>query len=317
MKHSIALLILAAGPMLAADAALMNLVPPDATVVAGIRIDNTANSKLGQHLLSQMKDEDAGFRGFIQATGFDPRRDLRELIIASTAAAQLAAQSGAQKGRGLVLARGVFDVPRIFALAKTAGAPLLKYQGLDVLANSGAGWVVFPDNSTAIAGDPQMVKSALDRRQGGAPLDAGMAAKVNEFSGRYDIWMVSSAPVSQFAGRMPDRQLSGAMKGDMLRGIEQTSGGIRFGTIIQVGGEAVTRSEKDAAALLDVVKFLTGMLQLNREKPDAAKFATLLDTLELKSEANVMKFNLSVPEADVEKLLTAPKAPARRATATL
>jgi hypothetical protein len=307
VKQALAIIMLAAGPILAADSALMNLVPADAKVVAGMQVDRAAASRIGQHLLSQMKDDDPDFRKFVTAGGFDPRRDLREVVLAST--------SGPDKGHGLVLARGAFDVSRLVALARTTGATVQKYQGLDVITGPGAeaGWVVFPDSTTAIGGDPQMVRNALDRRRGGAPMDARMAAKVNEFGNRYDIWMVSTLPVSQFAGKMPDQQVSGAMRGDMMQGIEQTSGGILLGSMVQVAGEAVTRSDKDASAMVDVVRFLAGMVQSNRDKQDAGKFASLLDTLELKSEANVMKFHLSIPEADIEKLMVAPKVNTRRA----
>jgi hypothetical protein len=307
VKQGLAIFMLVAGPILAADSALINLVPADAKVVAGIQVDRATGSRIGQHLLSQLKDDDPDFRKFVTAGGFDPRRDLREVVLASTA--------GPDKGHGLVLARGVFDASRLVALARTSGATVQKYQGLDVITGPGteAGWVVFPDSTTAIAGDPQMVRNALDRRRGGAPIDARIAAKVHEFGNRYDIWMVSTVPVSQFAGKMPDKQLSGAMRGDMMQGIEQTSGGILLGSTVEVAGEAVTRSDKDASAMVDVVRFLAGMVQSNRDKQEAAKFASLLDTLELKSEANVMKFHLSIPEADIEKLMVAPKMNTRRA----
>jgi hypothetical protein len=306
VKQALGILMLAMGPVLAADSALLNLVPADAKVVGGIQVDRAIASRIGQHMLAQMKEDDADFRKFVTTGGFDPRRDLREVLMASTA--------GPDKGHGLVLARGVFDAARLITLARSTGAKIEKYQGLDVIAGSGveSGWVVFPDSTTAIGGDPQMVRNALDRRRGGPPMDARLAAKVSELGNRYDLWMVSTLPVSQFAGKMPDKQVSGAMKGDMLQGIEQTSGGIRLGPTVEVAGEAVTRSDKDASAMVDVVKFLAGMVQLNRDKPDAAKFASLLDTLELKSEANVMKFHLSIPEADIEKMLSAPK-PSRRA----
>src|SRR5438552_10934594 len=50
------------------------------------------------------------FRSFIAATGFDPRRDIHEIVMASPA--DLQARSG------LVLVRGQFDSGRILTLYK-------------------------------------------------------------------------------------------------------------------------------------------------------------------------------------------------------
>ncbi len=56
---------------------------PDAKVIAGIQVDQTRNSLFGQYVLSHMQVDDAGFKTFIAQTGFDPRRDVSEIVIAS------------------------------------------------------------------------------------------------------------------------------------------------------------------------------------------------------------------------------------------
>ncbi len=306
LKSSL-LIALTAFAAFAADPSLLNLVSPDTKVVAGIHVDRSTASQFGQFVLRQMQNQDADFNKFVTATGFDPRRDLTEVMVAST--------DGQQKGHGLVVARGTFDIAKLVAHAKTTGAAFTNYKDVQIITGkAGSGWIAFLDSRTALAGDPDAVRTSIDRRGGGTAIDPKLAAKVNEVSNKYDAWMVSIVPVANFAGKMPDKRINGAMRGDVVQAIEQASGGVVFGSVVQISGEAVTRTEKDATALADVVKFLAGMIQVNRENREAAKFAALLDTMDLKSNANTLTISLSVPEGDLEQMLKpAPKAAVRKA----
>jgi hypothetical protein len=301
LKRSL-VFIMAACSAFAADSSLLGLVSPDAKMVAGIHVDRSTASQFGQFLLTQVQKGDADFNKFVTATGFDPRRDLTEVIASST--------DGQQKGHGLVVAHGTFDIARLVGHAKDSGASVTNYKDVQVITGKNdGGWIAFLDSRTAAAGDPDAVRAAIDRRGSAVGIDSKLAAKVNEVSGKYDAWMVSIAPLSKFSGKLPDPRLNGALNGDMVQGIEQASGGVVFGSVVQIAGEAVTRSEKDATALADVVRFLAGMVQMNRDKPDAAKLAALLDTMTLKSTANTLSISLSVPEGDLEQIVK----PARRA----
>src|ERR1700724_3867868 len=99
----------------AADPALLKLVMPDAKVIAGIQVDQTRNSLFGQYVLSHMQVEDAGFKKFIAQTGFDPRRDVTEIVMASNW------EQSTPQSRWLVAARGSFNVPQITSAAKANG----------------------------------------------------------------------------------------------------------------------------------------------------------------------------------------------------
>jgi len=102
--------------------------------------------------------------------------------------------------------------------------------------------------------------------------------------------------------------MNGAISGDMVQGIEQASGGVMFGSTIRVAADAVMRSEKDATALADVVRFLAGMVQVNRDKPDAARLAGIVDSMTLQASANILSISFSVPATDLEQMIK----PARR-----
>ena len=287
-----------------ADPSLLRLVMPDAKVIAGIQVDQTRNSPFGQFVLSHMQLDDAGFKKFLDQTGFDPRRDVTEIIMASNW------ESNTPQSRWLVMARGAFDIAKIVHAAEGNGITLGNFQGVELLTYSGhakadvENGIAFFDSSSAVMGDIASVKSAIDRYKTGAAANSKLLAKVRDVSAKNDFWFVTLVPISEFAHAMPDPNLSSAMKGNLLAAIDEASGGIRFGDTVTISGEATTRSEKDAQALVDVVKFIAGLVQLNRENnATAGQVATLLDDLDCKTLGNVTTISLAIPEKVLEQML--------------
>ena len=282
----------------AVDPGLLRLVMPDAKVIAGLQVRETKNSLFGQYVLSHMQIEDAAFKKFIAQTGFDPRRE----------------QSTPQS-RWLVAAKGSFNLAQITAGAKTYGGTVTDFQGVGILTYSEEtkpqdatpevqSGIAFFDSSSAVMGDLASVKAAIQRKQNGAAPTGDLLGKVRDLSAKNDFWFVTTVPISEFAGAMPNPNLSGAMKGDLLAAIHQASGGIRFGDTVTISGEAITRSDKDAQALMDVFRFLASLIQLNTENNKVAgQVSTLLDTMDLKTAGNVMTMSLAIPEQQLEQLL--------------
>jgi hypothetical protein len=276
---------------------------PDAKVIAGIQVEQTRNSVFGQYVLSHMQVEDGGFKNFIAQTGFDPRRDVSELVIASNW------ESSNPASRWLVMARGNFDPGKIAQAAQSNGITASSFQGVSILTFSHGksdveNGIAFFDGSIAVMGDLASVQAAIERRKSGAPPNTQLLGKVRDVSAVNDFWFVTLVPVSEFAGAMPDQNLSGAMKGNLLAAINEASGGIRFGSTVTISAEAVTRSDKDAQALVDVVKFVAGMIQLNRQNnPAAGQVATLLDTLDCKTAGNITTLSLAIPEQQLEQMI--------------
>src|SRR5215831_2143011 len=88
------------GVLSAADPQLLNLVMPDAKVIAGVNVEQAKGTQFGQFVLNQIQTQDSDLQKLATLTGFDPRRDVRELLVAS---------NGVPK-TGLALAKGQFDV---------------------------------------------------------------------------------------------------------------------------------------------------------------------------------------------------------------
>src|SRR5438270_13057964 len=74
-----------AGILPAVDQHLINLVMPDAKVLAGVNVVSAKNSSFGKYILGQMPSNDE-FQKMSILTGFDPRQDLIELLAASNGA---------------------------------------------------------------------------------------------------------------------------------------------------------------------------------------------------------------------------------------
>ncbi|MEO8661197.1 MAG: hypothetical protein ABI693_22195, partial [Bryobacteraceae bacterium] len=252
--------------------------------------------------LTRIQSEDKDLQQFIDMTGFDPRRDLTEVIIASVG------QPNAKNG--LVLARGNFAVSKIVSMASTQKQTVTSYKGATVIignhGGSEPGWFAFPDGSTALLGDATSVKAALDRGSNGG-LKADMAAKAQALSARYQAWFLSTVPVSELTGKIAE--LTGPApkaRGDFFQGVQEMAGGLQFGSIVELGLDATTRSDRDAQALADVMRFMAGMVQQNSDQPEAIALSKVLDTLDLKTAGAVTKITLSIPEQDLEKLVAQP-----------
>src|ERR1700733_6346386 len=107
--------------------ALLNLVMPDASVVSGVNVSQSITSPFGQYILSQMQSNDTGFLQFISSTGFDPRKDLLEILAATPSTGSTTAHSG------LILGRGVFQPAMIIGTATQEGGTITNYKGFTLI----------------------------------------------------------------------------------------------------------------------------------------------------------------------------------------
>lgn len=310
-------ILLSASAAFAADSALLNLVMPEARMVAGIDVERARDSFFGKKILEQIDAKGADdLSKFAAMTGFDPRRDLREIVIAAT-------DANTKNPPALIVVRGTFDMGRINGFLKTTGlAPVETLNGVDLYTKVDGKeemGFAFLDGSTAVAGNKAGVRAAVQRRGGrGAAMTAETLAKVQSMSQSNDIWMVTSIPVAELSnalpGGAPGGPAPGMMSGDAFKGIEQAAMGIRFGaSTMDLTAETVSRTEKDATSIADIVRFLATMVQMNRDKPEVKGLATALDAMKLTTDARTTRLTISLPVADMEKMIEGTrKAPAKK-----
>src|SRR5262249_53199203 len=125
----------------AVDSGLLNLVMPDAKVLSGVQVDQTIVSPFAQYVLGQFQPNDAELTTFISTTGFAPRHDLREVLVATTGNSTV-----------LLLGRGTFNIAQITAAATAHGGTVTQYNGVNIISQQGKGngAVAFLDGGTAV-----------------------------------------------------------------------------------------------------------------------------------------------------------------------
>jgi len=284
---------LLAGSLFAADPELVSLAMPGSQVMAGVNVEQVRLSPLGLYLMAQAGElSENGLQKLIDTTGFDPRRDLREILVSSNG------QPGG--GSGIVLARGTFDVPKILEAATADGATIETYKGVPILQKSKLDSMAFPDSTLAIMGSDADVRAVIDRKSAPTAIGSALAVEVNRLSTTEDAWFVSIAPLLQLQGN------SAAAPGpwSIYSKVQQSSGGVKFGANVVVSLQAVSPTDQEAATLAATLKSFASTSDLFL-KDVYVPGASLLKNLNATAEGPVTTISLSVPEAQIEQMIQA------------
>ncbi len=278
----------------AADPGLLKLAPPDARFVSGIQVAQSLRTPFGQYVLSQMEPDDGDLRKLLAESGIDIRRDISEILIATA--------GDSENPKSLIIARGQFHPDQFTAAATARGASVALWHDVPVVSLKGAkaeGAIAFPEPGIALAGDADTVRAAIGR-SGAATLSPELQARIRELSAAYDAWFLSNGPPGDFfAGKIADENLGDAVNSNLLSAVLDASGGLKFQPEgVRFEGTANARSEKDAVAVRDVVKFLAGLVPVNS---GPGPKTTLAQSLNATAEGKVVRLSLSMPEAVVEQ----------------
>jgi hypothetical protein len=241
-----------------------------------------------------MEPDDEDLRKLLSEAGIDIRRDIEEILIGTT--------GDSENSKSLIIARGQFHPVQFIAAASARGASVANWHGIQVATLKGAksdGAVAFIDSGVALVGDAETVRAAIDRSGASSNLSPELQTRMRELSATNDAWFLSNGPPGDFfAGKLADENLGDAVHSNLLAAVLEARGGLKFEPDgVRFAGTAIARSEKDATALRDVVKFIAGLVQV-----DKASKATLAQSLQATAERNVVRLSLSMPEAVVEQL---------------
>ena len=213
--------------------------------------------------------------GFEARTGFDPRKDAREVLVASD-------------GRGALLAaRGTFR-----AGAVPDSVPRADYRGTTIYGD-GQGAFAFIDASTAVAGTPESVRAAFDRRGRKAPANA-LLTRARAIPAEYQVWAVSSG-----TPELP----GGAGNFDrMLRAVADVTFVADLRSGVRAEARGVCRDEPNARALADALRGLLALARLAAPKNDPA-FTRLYDAVRIEQQRDTVRVNADVPAEAANRLL--------------
>ena len=289
LRTPLALSLVFSAAAFAADSSLLSFVMPDAQVLIGANVERVLNSEIGKQLGSQLQGKLPELQQVIQKTGFDPTKDLKEVIIAGT--------GKGQNGPALMLIRGSFNPDKIRAAMAKTDRPIRIYQGVQILDNPSHTNEAFAflDDTIAVGGDLDQVEAAIRRRAHRTALDPQLESRVAKISERYDIWVVSAASLSKMTDGISSPQLKQA--GDFLKSIDQVSGGVKFSANLDLGVELTTHSAQEAEKLRDAMQLLIGMAAASQKNASALD----LNALKLSAEAKTVRIAFTVTGEQLKK----------------
>lgn len=234
------------------DSANLALLPPDINSLMGIDVERLRGTALYRFFEEQSRDPDPSSPSEIDEwaalTGFDPRRDVSELLVVSWQSPEQELRPG-QALPYLAIARGRFDASKLGEQFLVKGAIEEEYRGARVYLfpldrqepppPDPAETIVIPppvpealpqvaiafvEEDMALVGGFDAIAAAIDRKSLGAPSTASQKSLLErggELRDGHQIWVVSAQPA-----------------GLLKQGISESSGDTKLIEILQSMSES-------------------------------------------------------------------------------
>jgi hypothetical protein len=283
----------------AADSQLLSMVMPDAKVLAGVNVDSAKASPFGLYVLTQLQSNNTGLQELIALTGFDPTRDVHEVLAATDAT------PGSKGPSGLVLARGNFDAATITALATSKGAVTETYgaAGVTIIEDPNkVGGIAFLDPTLVIAGDVANVKGAIDRPSSGQSLPSGVLTQVGHWSGLEDAWVITTVPLGSLVPQAAAGTAAASpnpMAG-VLQQVLQMGGGVKFGNSVVGTAAILADNAADATQLANTIQFLVNLAQMQSQ--NNAQLTSLAQGFSVNAQGTTVNITVTLPAAQFQQL---------------
>ena len=265
------------------DNVLEKMTPPDATSMVGAHMEALKATDLYKKLIAAQKLPQLD--QFAEDTGFDPRRDVRELLFVTT-----------PKGK-VLLARGTF---RLNA-ATLKNVRKTRHGMYDIFGNEGGGFCIL-DSSLAAAGDIEGIEAALDEWQSGTHTGAQkLLARMGPTNDRAQIWGVSTGAASFLADNIP-LTAGGIDFSKIFRGLDGVwfQADLNGGLLADVHG--TTAKEQDAVSLRDAVRGLVGLGRLS-VSPGNQELLRLWDGINAEQTGRSITMKADIAQDLIEKLV--------------
>ncbi len=283
------------------DTGLLAMAPAETILLTSVDVSRTSTSPFGQYFLKRMNNEDEHFRQMINQTGFDPRRDLQQIVFAGLT------RPGTPEGRFVLLARGTFDGARIANAATTHGAKVITDNSGNTIYLQGqqnhAFAFSFPDTGLAIMGDLASVQEVLAHRATASSLDPQLISFANEVGSSNDVWFATLMSGAYLGLNSPAPALTSAQA---LQSISQSAGGMQFGDTVNMVFDANTKSAQDATSLADVIRFVGNMIQMQSGSDSRSAIAAeALQNMQVQTNGSSVHATAAITEDKLEQLARA------------
>jgi hypothetical protein len=272
---------LAAQPRI--DNVLEKMVPPSATGLVGAHMDQIKQTELYRQTVAVQ-----GFQGldqFARETGFDPRRDVREILFVT-------------EGNGAVLlARGNFHVnPGV--MKNSSRTRVGRY---DVWSQGTDGFCIL-DSTLAAAGNIPAVIDAIKEWTSGAHTGAQrLLGYVSSVNPQFQLWGVSTGS-GNFLVDHPPAANTGLDFTVIFRSLQDYWFQADFTSGARAEIHANTHTEKDATNIRDAARGLIGLGRLNTpdNQPELLK---IWDGIAVDQQGRSLSIRADIPQTLVDKLV--------------
>ena len=218
------------------------MVPADTVSLVGMRMEQLKSTPLFQKLVAQGKFQPMD--QFVRESGFDPRRDVRDLLLAS---------NGKQT---VLLARGSFH------LNLPPAAKKIDYHGYAICYWAEQGGFCILDSTLAAAGPLPVLEAALDQYKSGARNNASvLLTRARSIPEDYQLWVVTAGNGSLISENMPGAA-KGLDVGRIFRSLQNVLLEVDLRKGIKGFAEGYCPSAQDAKSLSDAARGMVGMARL-------------------------------------------------------
>ena len=280
----------------------LRYLPKEATVVAYANVHDVMNSQLRQRLRSiEPEEQRDGQKAFQAKTGINLETDVDRVVACLTRK-----PVAAERGQGLVLARGRFDEVRLEGLAREHGGSVEDYKGKRLLTHRGdldSGGemaMAFLEAGLVALGSDQLVRGAIDLAAGGESVRANsdLMRLVGDM-GASNAWAVGRFDTLADTARLPQGVASQTPSITWLAAEGHVNGGVS-GVV-----KAEARDEAAAQNLRDVVRGFMALAKLQTgSKPE---LQTILQSFELGGTGSTVSLTFAIPAETFEAMT--PKSP--------
>ncbi|MBI5086118.1 MAG: hypothetical protein HZB13_16145 [Acidobacteria bacterium] len=252
------------------DAAIAPLIPSNANVLAGLRVDRLRQTPFFQTHVAGRKIK--ALESFRQTTGLDPATDVWEVVLASSPSGSLVFFRGKFGGEFGLEPR--FDVP---------GMKRSNYKGYYILVKDSAA-VLFLNSGVAIAGKVADLQSVVDNRDkvGEIP-PQDLIDKVETLPPSH-AWLVARNPgtlVPAFAGSFSRNVNGAAAHADLTKGVDAEL-------------TAQYSSAEQARQARDTVRGAIALFRARAAQADA-EMLRALDAVQAESSESTLTVRVSAP----------------------
>lgn len=234
-------------------------------------------------------------QAFIEATGFEPGRDLHAAYVAGDTT----------RPRSVLLAAEVDRTRLVDQLTKSFASRLdtTSYRGVPMVqlraeedaiplqfALMDRGWI-------ALSPDAQALQATVDRALDAAPgPGAAMAPLVEAIGGRGGAWLtLRDLPTQRLMQSADDQRLS-----QLAGAVRDVASALRF-TPDGVAGTALLTTDRDAEDLADVVRGAVSTVKMNQELTEEQR--QLLDQITVTAATGQVWVEFSLPQETLARLL--------------